>query len=209
MTVALSALALLAGAVAIASRPRKGALHWTAKPLATALILALALTGGGESSTYRSWIALGLLLSLLGDVLLMLPRERFVAGLASFLAAHLAYFAAFSSVAAFRLDPLALLPFLVAGVALLRALWPGLGSLKPAVALYAVAIAAMGWRALAQWLALDTDWALRAFAGATLFLVSDSLLALERFRTPFPLAGPAILATYWSGQYLIALSTHP
>lgn len=39
----------------------------------------------------HAWILLGLCLSLAGDVLLMLPSDRFIQGLAAFLVAHLCY----------------------------------------------------------------------------------------------------------------------
>lgn len=47
---------------------------------------------------------------------------------------------------------------------------------------------------------------LLAAAGATLFMVSDAVLALNRFRTPFRLAQAAIMSTYVAAQLLIALS---
>ena len=73
------------------------ALVYAAKPLATLLILALAcLAPAGADPRVARWIFLGLVCSLAGDVLLMLPSDRFAAGLASFLVAHLCYIAAFT-----------------------------------------------------------------------------------------------------------------
>ena len=45
-----------------------------------------------------------------------------------------------------------------------------------------------------------------AAAGAVLFLASDSMLAIDRFRLPFKAAQALVLSTYWLGQWLIALS---
>ena len=64
----------------------------------------------------------------------------------------------------------------------------------------------MGWQALAQWLTLGTGWALCALLGAALFTVSDSALALDRFRGAFARAPLAVLGTYYPAQWLIALS---
>ena len=76
-------------------------LLYCCKPLTTILLLALALTAGrSDNRAYTALICLGLLCSLVGDVCLMLPQDRFIAGLLSFLLAHLAYIAAFSRVAA-------------------------------------------------------------------------------------------------------------
>lgn len=68
------------------------------KPLTTVLILALAVTLPAEpASRYRMGILIGLAFSLAGDVFLMLPSDRFIAGVIAFLAAHLAYLVAFTS----------------------------------------------------------------------------------------------------------------
>jgi len=55
-------------------------------------------------------------------------------------------------------------------------------------------------------LALGSVTALAAAAGAGLFVVSDGVLAIDRFRWPFRAARAVTLATYWSAQLLIALS---
>src|SRR5512147_2406717 len=68
------------------------------KPLTTTLLFGLAAAlPPAHGSAYRLAILVGLVFSLAGDVFLMLPRDRFLAGLASFLAAHLAYIAAFGA----------------------------------------------------------------------------------------------------------------
>jgi len=66
----------------------------------------------------------------------------------------------------------------------------------------------MAWRAAvrAQSPALSDASALTALAGACLFLASDSMLAVDRFRLPFRAAEPIVFATYWAAQLLIALS---
>ena len=61
------------------------------KPLATLLVVALALSLPAASPAYRWAVVAGLAFSTAGDIFLMLPRERFVAGLLSFLVAHLFY----------------------------------------------------------------------------------------------------------------------
>ncbi len=72
-------------------------LHYACKPLATVLILWLALGAAAPgSSRYRWLVGAGLAASLAGDVFLMLPGDWFVFGLASFLLAHLCYVVAFA-----------------------------------------------------------------------------------------------------------------
>jgi uncharacterized membrane protein YhhN len=72
-------------------------LEWVTKPAVTTLILAAALALEPSDGTMRAWFAVGFALCLLGDVLLMLPASPFVAGLAAFLVAHLAFVPGFAA----------------------------------------------------------------------------------------------------------------
>lgn len=170
----------------------------------------LALLGwlhDAPPSDYRRWISLGLIFSLVGDVLLALPQDLFVFGLGAFLVAHLAYLKAYLS----DCRRLALLPLIIAlsvGAVLLGILISyGLGSLLIPVIVYGLAISAMLWRALAR---LGTDVskrsALLAAAGAVAFVSSDSVIGINRFVMPFHAAPYVIILSYWLGQWGIAAS---
>ncbi|HEX8693316.1 MAG TPA: lysoplasmalogenase [Longimicrobium sp.] len=182
------------------------------KPLTTLLVLGLALfEGNSVYPWYQFFVVAGLLFSLAGDVFLMLPRDRFVAGLASFLLAHLCYIGAFG-IAVSRRTPLIVGALLLWGFVLLRVLWPGLGRLRVPVIVYAAVLLTMAWQAweygapdFVGELLRGYGWA--APAGATLFVVSDSALAVDRFARPFRHAPALVLATYYAAQTLIALST--
>ena len=71
-------------------------LHWLGKPLATVGLLLFAARGRSAAPRYRGGVLAGLALSLLGDVLLMWPRDLFAAGLGAFLLAHFAYITAWA-----------------------------------------------------------------------------------------------------------------
>lgn len=201
-------LALLAvGAIAGAMTGGQGWwLHWVCKPAATlwvitALLRAPALPGRGG---YRRWVLAGLCLSLLGDVLLMLPQGLFVPGLVAFALAHVCYIVAFAGGLAW---PLALLPalgmVLLAGGNLL-ALWPHLpADMQLPVSVYVVLIGLMACLALTRWRRRLPGGGLTA-GGALLFVLSDSLLAWDRFAGPLPAAIAGVLLTYWAAQALIA-----
>lgn len=178
------------------------------KPLATLLILALALSAAPTvPAQYRWAIAAGLLFSTAGDIFLMLPRDRFVAGLASFLVAHLCYLVAFTTDAAFGAGAVFWLPFFAAGGTVVVLVWPGLRpALRGPVAAYVLVIAAMAGQAAGRWSVTGNESALPAAFGAGLFVVSDAVLALDRFRWQFRAARALTLATYWSAQMLIAWS---
>jgi uncharacterized membrane protein YhhN len=177
------------------------------KPLTTTLLLCLAaLATNAHQPRYQRAIVVGLLCSLIGDVLLMLPRDRFVAGLAIFLLAHLAYIVAFTAAVPAISSPALALPVLAVALLLLRVLWPGLGTLRLPVVLYTLMILVMVWRAWARNQAMPSSGALLAAAGATLFMISDAVLALNRFFRPHRLAQATIMITYVAAQTLIALS---
>ncbi|MBI4989225.1 MAG: lysoplasmalogenase [Rhodocyclales bacterium] len=207
---ALGVAAVLVALLAIRAHYLEDRQRWQIyafKPLATLLILALALSLSPTHPEYRWAIAAGLLFSTAGDVFLMLPRDRFVAGLASFLAAHLCYVHAFSIGVSFGADFLLWLPYFMAGGIVVALVWPGLKpALRGPVAVYVVVIAVMAGQAAERWHALGSGVALAAAVGAGLFVVSDVVLAIDRFRRPFRAARAVTLATYWAAQLLIALS---
>ena len=177
------------------------------KPLTTSLIIVFALLIiPPVSGTYKALILAGLCFSLAGDVFLMLPDDRFVAGLFSFLIAHLLYIAAFVSLGGFQLDGFAFLIYIAYGTVMLSLLWPGLGSLRLPVLLYMAVILVMGWQALALWRTAPSVGALSVAIGAALFVLSDSVLAYDRFRRPFPAERAVVLSTYYVAQALIAVS---
>ncbi|WP_417701604.1 lysoplasmalogenase [Pseudomonas sp.] len=158
--------------------------------------------------TYRRWIGIGLVFSLAGDILLDWPGDLFVFGLGAFLLGHLAYLRAYCSDSRQPALP-ALLLALVAGGAMFAILASsGLGELLIPVACYATAISLMLWRALARigqpQLQPRSTWL--AAGGATLFVLSDSLIGIDRFVTSFDAAPYAIILTYWLGQWGIAAS---
>lgn len=180
------------------------------KPLTTLIVLlgaAFLVQPGAQP--YRALVVFGLACSVAGDVLLMLPRDRFAAGLAAFLLAHAAYIAAFSTGNPPAARQLAgLLPFVAVAGAVVVYAWRSLGRLRLPVLLYAAAIAAMAWRAATRGQAPGVTPAsfFLAFGGACLFVLADAILAVRRFRHPSRAAHAVELGVYWAAQAMIALS---
>ena len=182
------------------------ALVYAAKPLTMALIIAMAVGLARRSpGPYGRTILAGLALSLVGDVLLMLPADLFLPGLVSFLLAHLAYIRAFGRGRPLRPDRLAL-PLAIFGAAVYAGLWPGLGEMRIPVLVYLLVICTMGWQALVRWRTRYDRAAALAAAGALLFIASDTALAVNRFGRPFAAAPLLVLATYFAAQWCIARS---
>lgn len=143
--------------------------------------------------------------SCLGDIFLDLPGQHFVQGLVSFLVAHFIYILLFV-----RNWPRPLRPgggqlALTAAVlvySLLLASWlsPSLGKLAGPVMVYICAITVMAASTIFAGFAKPYIW-----IGALLFMLSDSMIAAGRFKTPVPLSNYLIWATYYLGQYGIAI----
>jgi alkenylglycerophosphocholine/alkenylglycerophosphoethanolamine hydrolase len=185
------------------------ALDWPGMRLITKPVPALALgllVAAARRDGYGRALAAGLFLSALGDVLLELPG-RFLAGLAAFLAAHVAYTVAFVRDAPV-LRPWRAVPFAAWLLAAFLGLRSGLGDMTIPVVAYMLAIGAMMWRAAARvgggGAPTPGQWS--ALVGAILFGLSDTLIAFDRFHAPIPGAGYAIILLYWAGQAGIAAS---
>ncbi len=208
-SIALTAAALDWLAVARSWKP----LEIIAKP-GVMVALLLWLWQAGAFTTYLTWFGIGLAFSLLGDIFLMLPRERFIPGLVSFLIAHLAYVVGFNA----SLPPLnipSLILALLVGVTaaqIYRGVSAGLAAsgnqrLKLPVLAYSGVISLMLLAALLT--LLRSDWntgaALLASAGAFLFFLSDTFLAWNKFVKPLPLGKLRVIVSYHLGQFLIVL----
>ncbi|MCC6928994.1 MAG: lysoplasmalogenase [Gemmatimonadaceae bacterium] len=177
------------------------------KPLATILVIALAFPAARDGGDrYAQLVAMGLLFSLAGDVFLMLPRDRFIAGLVSFLVAHLCYIGAFTRDGGFSRQLTTALPLVAIGAVLLSLLWPFLGPLRLPVLVYMLVILTMAWQALERSRLDAHDGAWWAAVGAVLFVASDAALALVRFRADFTGSRAFVLGTYYLAQWMIATS---
>ena len=187
-------------------------LHYVFKPLTMTIAIILvanyaySTSSGGRFGTYfHAFLTAALTCSLLGDVFLMLPGNYFIPGLTSFLVAHLFYIALFRQGQAWFPSRRALFIVVAFGAAMYALLWPSLHDpvLKLAVAAYVMAISLMTAQAIGR-AAVVGDHASRwAAVGAGVFMLSDSLIAINKFLQPVPLAPLWILASYYAAQLLI------
>lgn len=210
VALAAAAIAAIAGALL---RSRGGfdgwtLLHWIGKPLATAILVGLVWReGAAVDARLRRGVIAGLVFSLAGDVLLMLSPGLFVGGLLAFLVAHLCYLRAFTVDTRLfaRWLPLAVLGAI--GAAILTFLWGGLApALRGPVIAYVVVLVAMAAQAFARWREHPDARTRMAAIGGVLFVASDALLAIDRFRAPIVAAPLWVLGSYWAAQWGIAQS---
>ncbi len=162
------------------------------------------------------WFALALVLSLAGDIFLMLPKENFIGGLVSFLLAHLAYLVGLNQ----QPPPLNLAGLLIValvagtGVQIYRRLREALiaqgrTQYVVPVGVYACVIALMLISALWTLAQPENLWAdapsLLVSGGAVLFFLSDTFLAWGKFIHPLPGGRALVHALYHLGQVGIIL----
>ena len=185
--------------------------HWLFKPLTMVFAICFIAICAYQSRARgrfdaKSWCLLGAALvgSLAGDAFLMV-EGFFIPGLVSFLLAHIAYIVLFRQGVAWFARPQALAATLAVGVAMYAFLWQGglPAGLRIPVAVYVTVIALMAAQALGR-ASVRGDRAARQVAlGACCFMLSDSLLATNRFVQPLPLAQVGVLASYYAAQAFI------
>ena len=180
--------------------------HMVFKPavMVFAIVHLLTLEGGARG---RLWLLAALVCSLAGDLFLMLPNPAlFLPGLVSFLLAHIAYIVAFrqqgipwfanrAALAVIALIAAAMYAFLYTH---------GLpAEMRIPVAVYIGVIVLMAAQAWGRWTVLRSRAALQVAIGASLFMLSDSILAIDRFVQPVDFALFWVLITYFAAQVLI------
>jgi uncharacterized membrane protein YhhN len=172
------------------------------KPATLALLIAVALALDPVHSDMRTWFVVALAFSLLGDIFLMLPSDKFVFGLGAFLLGHVAYTVGLNlhTDGLWYLGIPVVLVAAVLAVRLLRGIKAsGETELMGPVIAYVIVIGAMVVSAAASGNAV-------AAVGALLFMGSDALIGETRFVQPRAWGGIAIMVTYHLGQAGLVLS---
>ena len=191
------------------------------KPLIIPVLIGYAISSGVLSTSRPKYLVLiALAFAWAGDVLLMfqeISEIYFLSGLGSFLIMHILYTLVLSKTRFSTAWPpqKELLIFLIAALTVTTAVFglidQNLGPMRGPVILYTLAILAMAFMALARKGVTSVSSYRLTFIGAILFVLSDSILAINKFGPEVPLSGLIIMATYMMSQFLIlkGLSLHP
>ncbi len=179
------------------------------KPLTTILIILLPLLFTHNQSSvfsdYKNLIFIALIFCLAGDIFLLYD-EYFAFGLGAFLVAHLLFAFVFFKLSNSKLYPLPLSVLIIIAIAYYVVLLPNLGELSLPVAIYFLCIVIMCWQGFRLSFSLshgNKNATLVAIA-AVLFVVSDSVIAANKFLIPFAASGILILSFYWLSITLLA-----
>ena len=179
-------------------------LYYFLKPITTVLILLFSLIHGHRSEKeILKMTVYGLFFCLLGDILLM-KDTFFVYGLLAFLVAHILFIISFVKIDGFKnyFKPFVLL--LLFGGMFYAFLYPNLGSLALRVLVYVICIALMAWQGAGLYIWKKKKPFLYILLGALLFMISDSIIALNKFVYSFELSKLVVMTTYWTAIFFIA-----
>ena len=133
----------------------------------------------------------------------------FMIGLVCFLITHVLYFAVFCLAPgrnyAVKRISLFLLPVIMYGAGLLYYLMDDLGDMRIPVIVYTVVLLAMLAAAISRYKKVSSASYYLVLMGAVLFVLSDSLLAVNKFSHPLKGSSALIMSTYITGQFLIVI----
>ncbi|BDR11508.1 sterol desaturase family protein [Comamonas thiooxydans] len=191
--------------------------HWLFKPATMVFaLICIASCARHALSTVQDLpqkhvqlLLAAIVFSMAGDVFLMLDGQLqtglFIPGLISFLLAHVCYVALFRFDVTWFADRRALLLVAAIGAAMYAFLWThGLpAALRLPVAAYVGVIALMAAQAWGRYRQLRSRAALLTALGASFFMLSDSILAINRFVQPLPWSSVSVLGSYYAAQALI------
>jgi uncharacterized membrane protein YhhN len=188
------------------------AVAWFLKPFLLPFLLLSVYRF--ESFDTKKILLIALFFSWMGDVVLLFADKGelyFIIGLVLFLISHLCYIGVFlkqkattnaSKLPLFWVSCVLVLLYLKS---ILEVLFPTLGTLKIPVTIYAATISVMLVVALKGYFSWQSTARYAILIGAVCFVVSDSLLAIDKFHSPLPHASFVIMFTYLLAQFLITL----
>ncbi|MBT6326394.1 MAG: lysoplasmalogenase [Bdellovibrionales bacterium] len=181
--------------------------RYVSKPaIMICIILIPFLRDDLSNSSYRNYIVLGLIFSLIGDIFLVFKEQKLMAGLFSFLVAHLIYIYSFFNLIQFELRYWPLFILVPFSIFIYLFIADGLGEMKIPVIIYVGAIMGMVWGASSVAIVNYNLQSFLVFIGAVLFLISDTALSISLFKTSYSSSKLIVAGTYFPAQYLIAIS---
>lgn len=157
---------------------------------------------------YCQNIIIGLLCSSVGDAFLLSRVTLFIFGLLAFAMAHAFYLVA--------MEPVPLQSrnrdlYILSGIVCFLVIQEGIHStiMKGLILMYISLIFSVGWRATSRYEYYKTDALLYGSIGVLLFMLSDFIIAVDKWRIGIPAVQFLVMTSYYAGQLGIALSCTP
>ena len=171
------------------------------------ILLSLLFLYSSSVLVRNKWYVIALIFSFFGDVFLLYSGQSlFIMGLVSFLLAHFI----FISIVLKRIQKTSFLkiissviPFLVVFILLIFGLKESLNEMLLPVIIYGLTISTFGIVSLVDFQNRKSQKSLFMVLGAMVFMISDSVLAINKFYNASHLFEIIIMSTYIAAQYLI------
>lgn len=187
------------------------------KPMLMPILMIFVFVNSRFRTVYSRYILFALFFSMLGDIFLMPYFDIFIFGLASFLIAHVFYIFAFlrnnKLIEGIRKGKLSMTALIIAFLVLIFVLVQSMLAsntdfvLIIAVVVYASVITFMVLTSISSFYNHKTFEKKLILIGAILFMLSDSIIAINKFVLPIPLSGLWIMSTYTLAQWLIIVGS--
>lgn len=179
--------------------------RWLFKPVTLLLMVGWAWQAPIVRPAEYLIIA-GLVATLLGDALMLLPRQQMLYALGAFFLSHLLYTLSFATAMTMTLHWPAPLALVLIGAATLAAIWPQLDALRwPVCALLGVTLV-MTWIATEQYLFRPDDKGFTLIVGSCLLLLANIVWFIKKFRRGFRADSAIVAACYFAGHFMIVRS---
>ncbi|WP_341221390.1 lysoplasmalogenase [Polaribacter atrinae] len=202
-TLSASAFFLIIAALHILGLLFNDFLSFVTKPFIAISLVMVYLSAVNKASF---WFVSALFFSFWGDLFLLLEAEFFMFGLVSFLMAHIFYIkisAGYLKKISFIKIITASIPFIIVFGGVVFLINERLGEMLFPVIMYGVVICSFGTLALLNYLQEKSTENLWFFLGAVFFILSDTLLAINKFYEANEMYGISIMITYIVAQFLI------
>jgi uncharacterized membrane protein YhhN len=179
--------------------------RWLFKPITLLLLLLLALETPALS-VYGYLIIMGLVATLLGDALMLLPKSRVMYALGAFFLSHLFYTLSFATQMTISLFWPLPLTLLIIGAVLLAVIWTRLEEMRWPVVTFVAMTLLMVWLAGEQYYMRSTDFTFSILVGTSLLLLSVILWLVNHYRLKFRAADALVAACYFGGHFMVVRS---
>lgn len=176
--------------------------RWVFKPVTLLLLLAWAWQAPVLSAT-DYLILFGLLATLVGDALMLLPERRMLYAIGAFFLSHLLYticFASHMTLTFFWPIPLTVL---IIGALLIATIWTKLAELRWPVCTFIGMTLLMVWLTTEQYFFRPTDYAFSLMAGSSLLLLANIVWLISHYRRRFRADSAITAACYFAGHFMI------
>lgn len=199
-------ITIMVGSYIYASNRELTTLTIILKPLATLLVILIPMVFSKNQTKYKTHIVFGLIFCLIGDVLLLF-NSMFIFGLIAFLIGHLIFIKAFILIDGFLVNYKSLALLVLYACGFFWFIKNDLGDLLIPVIFYMTCILFMAWQGINLFLSKSNYFSKLILSAVCLFVLSDTILAIDKFKMELHFANELIGITYWTAITLIALST--